>query len=136
MDADDGTEAEPPTGLIAAAGAVGTLVAMTAVGYYALDAPAFGAAVGAAMAAGTYLHLPYFLGADSGVGRAGDTWHDVHLGAAGLALDVGGVVAVALAFVLGPGIQALAGALGIALIGYLVLATLLPRDPAELEPAA
>lgn len=130
--ADDPAD-DPPVRLIATGAAVSTTVAVAAAAYVALDAPAFGILVGAAMGAGTFLHLPFFLGVDA---VPEDAWHDVHRGAVGLALEVGGVVAFALALVLDPGLQAVAGGLGVALIAALLLAAVLPDRIDEDETAA
>lgn len=131
MDEGDQDAEGPPVRIVATAAAAGTAVAVAAAATALFEAPAFAVAVAAAMAVGTALHLPYFLRLEADGGPRRDAWHDVHPGAAGLGLEVGGVVAFALAFVLGAGVQPLEGGLGVALVAYLGLAAVLPRAPGE-----
>lgn len=125
--ADEGSPLD--TCLLGATTALGTVAAIAYVGFLVFEALLFGVAAGALAGAGTYLHLPYVVAREGDSPPSGDSWHDVHRGAAGLALEAGGVGALALAFAQGPGVVALAGGLAVALVGYLALSAVLPEDP-------
>lgn len=134
--------------VIAAASAVGTLFAIAYVGYLVFEDPVYGAVAGAISGAGTFLLFQYVLAGgladesendgsdDAGHGgldaepTAGgrQTGGGIHGGAAGFALDAGGVVMVAAGFVTeGRLLIGALAAVAVALVGYVVLERTLPR---------
>lgn len=114
--------------LFAGLGSIGVAFAFAFAVYLALDAPAFGAAVGLAAGVGSFLHLPYLLGRNSPLDGSRPYGPDgVAGGASGLALEAGAVVAFALAFALGPDADALVVGAAVVVLGYLVLSRVLPE---------
>lgn len=134
--ADDGPDRRVQ--MIGAYSALMNLVIFTAVGALAIENVAYGAIVGIFGAVGSYLFIPWFLTltaaqeeADEDIPlttAADQITQSIQLGTAGLGLESGAIVMLAVGFSVGPEfILGIASALVVTLSMYLVGSLLLSR---------
>lgn len=124
--------------LVATGMAFGTALAIAVAGYLAIEAPAVAAVAALLSGGGTYFILNYVLSGSladdaqtestAGLGGGRQSSGGIHSGAAGFALDLGGVATFALGLALEPEttIALLAGPAA-ALVAYVVLERVLPQ---------
>ena len=132
IDAGESDSSEQLFDFIGIASAVGQLVAFGAIGFTALDSIPYGVVAGAMTGAGSYLFLPWFFRLSAaGEGEEADQSFaalvdevdgDPSRAVFGLGLDLGGVIMIAVGFVLDEPVLLIGAGAGVAwaLVVYLV----------------